>query len=32
MPTWVEADLFGRDEPDFHIRVELRDDVPRVVD
>lgn len=32
LPTWVEFELFGRDEPDFHCRVELRDDVPRVVE
>lgn len=31
MPEWVEFTAFGHDQPDFHCRVELRDDVPRVV-
>ncbi len=31
-PAWVEFDLRGRDLPDFHCRVELRDDVPRMVE
>ena len=32
LPMWVEFEFCGRDEPDFHCRVELRDDVPRVVE
>lgn len=32
LPAWVEFEFFGRDEPDFHCRIELRDDVPRVVE
>jgi hypothetical protein len=32
LPAWVEFDLYGRDEPDFHCRIELRDDVPRLVE
>jgi hypothetical protein len=32
LPTWVEFDLYGHDEPDFHCRIELRDDVPRLVE
>ncbi|MGH3556635.1 hypothetical protein [Mycobacterium sp.] len=32
LPAWVEFELDGRDEPDFYCRVELRDDVPRVVE
>ncbi|SBS73712.1 hypothetical protein MHPYR_180007 [uncultured Mycobacterium sp.] len=32
LPTWVEFDLFGRDEPDLHCRVELRDGVPKLVE
>ncbi|OBF91053.1 hypothetical protein A5791_15845 [Mycobacterium sp. 852002-51163_SCH5372311] len=31
-PTWVEFELRGRDYPDFHCKVELRDDVPRMVE
>lgn len=32
LPTWVEFELDGHDEPDFHCRVEIRDGVPRVVE
>jgi hypothetical protein len=32
LPAWVEFELFGRDQPDFHCRVELRDGVPRLVE
>jgi hypothetical protein len=32
LPTWVEFELGGLDEPDFYCTVELRDDVPRVVE
>lgn len=32
MPAWVEFDLYGGDEPDFHCRVELRNDVPRLTE
>lgn len=32
LPAWVEFELDGRDEPDFYCRIELRDDVPRVVE
>jgi hypothetical protein len=32
LPAWVEFEWFGRDVPDFHCRIELRDDVPRVVE
>lgn len=32
LPAWVEFDLYGCDEPDFHCRIELRDDVPRLVE
>ncbi len=32
LPAWVELELFGRGDPDFHCRVELRNDVPRMVE
>jgi hypothetical protein len=32
LPAWVEFDLYGRDEPDFRCRIELRDEVPRLVE
>lgn len=32
LPTWVEFEFCGQDEPDFYCRVELRDDVPRMVE
>lgn len=32
MPTWVDFELRGRTDPDLRCRVELRDDVPRVVE
>jgi hypothetical protein len=32
LPTWVEFELDGHDEPDFHCRVEIRDKVPRLVE
>jgi len=32
LPTWVEFELDGHDEPDFHCRVEIRDMVPRLVE
>lgn len=32
LPTWVDFDLYGRDEPDFYCRVELRGNVPRLVE
>ena len=32
LPTWIEFELDGHDEPDFHCRVEIRDDVPRLVE
>lgn len=32
LPAWVEFDLFGRDEPDLHCRIELRDSVPNLVE
>ena len=32
LPAWVEFELDGRDEPDFHCRIELRDDVPRLIE
>lgn len=31
MPEWLEVEVFGFDEPDFHVRIELRDNVPRIV-
>lgn len=31
MPTYVEARFYGVDEPDNWVRVELRDNVPRIV-
>lgn len=32
MPAWVECDFLGHNEPDRHIRIELRDGVPRLVE
>jgi len=32
LPAWVEFDLFGLDEPDLHLRMEVRDGVPRVAE
>lgn len=32
MPEWVELELHGRSEPDLHCRIELRDDVPQLVE
>lgn len=31
-PTWVEFELRGRGYPDFHCRIELRGDIPRMVE
>lgn len=30
MPESLELEVFGFDEPDFHVRIELRDNVPRI--
>lgn len=32
MPQWLEVELFGFDEPDTYCRIELRDNVPRLVE
>lgn len=32
LPAWVECDLIGHNAPDRHLRVELRDGVPRLVE
>ena len=32
MPSFVEAEFFGFDEPDSWARIELRDNVPRIVE
>lgn len=32
MPEWVEIETFGFDSPDFRARIELRDNVPRLVE
>lgn len=32
MPAWMEVELFGFDEPDAYARIELRDNVPRLVE
>lgn len=32
LPTWVDFELHGQDEPNFHCRIELRESVPRVVE
>lgn len=32
MPKWIELEAYGFDEPDVCLRIELRDDVPRLVD
>lgn len=32
MPAWLELELFGFDEPNAWARVELRDNVPRIVE
>ena len=31
-PAWVESDYYGGDEPELHCRIELRDDVPRLIE
>lgn len=32
MPEWLEVEFFGFDEPNGYVRIELRDDVPRLVE
>lgn len=32
LPTWVEIEVNGHDEPNLFARVEIRDDVPRLVE
>lgn len=32
LPAWVEFNLDGGNEPDFHCRIELRDGAPRLVE
>lgn len=32
LPTWVEFDFLGHNEPDMHLRIELREQVPRLVE
>lgn len=32
LPAWVEFDLSGHNEPDMHLRIELREQVPRLVE
>src|SRR4051812_33145124 len=32
LPAWVEFELDGHDGPNFHCRIELRDDVPQLVE